>query len=227
MRSLVVVGLALIAGGCERGRTPAAVGQVAAGAPAVPAELLDAPPWIYRELSTGVILHQSMLHTYTLRRHGNRALLTVDVQTAPSSTDPAAIGPWSPKSTKRYVGTVEVRGGAILMKLSHGGEILELPCAMGTLAAAAASAVRRPHPRGRDSDACDGDRGRWVPGATTRIEVLRCGLFNEDDPDADRDERMAFMAAPGIEYLFVNDDCDQQGGGYRLIAKDGSIAKVR
>jgi len=38
---------------------------------------------------------------------------------------------------------------------------------------------------------------------------------------------MPFADAPGVEYVHVNDDCDQQGGGYRAIAADGSVAPVR
>jgi hypothetical protein len=33
--------------------------------------------------------------------------------------------------------------------------------------------------------------------------------------------------APAIEYLWVNDDCSMQGGGYRDVPKDGSIASPR
>ena len=48
--------------------------------------------------------------------------------------------------------------------------------------------------------------------------MLRC--------EAGSDE-IAFALSPGIEHLFVNDDC-LQGGGYRQVAKDRAIQmKVR
>jgi len=38
---------------------------------------------------------------------------------------------------------------------------------------------------------------------------------------------VAFAPAPGVEWLYVNDDCVMQGGGFRWIAKDGAIASER
>ena len=138
-----------------------------------------------------------------------------------------AIKGWSPRSTKVYLGTVEVRGEAISITLSRGGEMLELSCEMGTIAAAAATAVRRPHPRAPGGDECYGDRGRWVPARAEKVQALRCGVSEADDPTADRMEKMAFTAEPGVEFLAINDDCIMQGGGYRRIARDGSVANVR
>jgi hypothetical protein len=66
-----------------------------------------------------------------------------------------------------------------------------------------------------------------VPARTGKVEALRCGVSETDDPTADRMEEMAFTAEPGVEFLAINDDCIMQGGGCRRIARDGSVANVR
>jgi hypothetical protein len=192
--------------------------------PALPAELANAPAWIYREFSTGQIRRDSTLTTFTLRRHTTRAMLTVDEQVA-RHPGLKSIGPWSARSTKLYVGTVEQRHPSVRLVLAHGSDTLDLTCKPGTLAVAGATAVRRPNPTKPGQEEC-GDRGRWVPGATRKLEALRCELVPQDE-DPDRGERYAFVPAPGIEFLYVNDDCVIQGGGYRAIPKDGSIGAVR
>jgi hypothetical protein len=76
---------------------------------------------------------------------------------------------------------------------------LELDCKRDKLDVVGAKAVR----------ACQGKQpGRWAPATTTKLDVLSCKLAGFDVP-------MPFAAAPGVEYVQINDDC---GGGYRAIA---------
>ena len=85
---------------------------------------------------------------------------------------------------------------------------LELDCERDKLDVVGATAVR----------ACQGKQpGRWAPAATTKLDVLSCKLAGFDVP-------MPFAAAPGVEYVQINDAC---GGGYRAIAPDGGVAPTR
>ena len=81
-------------------------------------------------------------------------------------------------------------------------------------------AKRTPMGGAKYKQPCSGDPGKFAPAATKKVEVLSCKHPDFDAP-------MIFGRAPGIEYLHVNDDCNMQGGGYRAIAADGSVAPVR
>lgn len=178
---------------------------------AVDAELAAAPAWIFRFHSTGKIVKQSRLETWTLRFVGDRATIFVERKLAESE------GPWAPAGTTLYTGT----GDGTSFSLAAAGQAkLDLACKREKLDVAAATAVRKPVASGKYKQPCSGDPGRWVPPKTTKLEVLSCKLPGFEAP-------MPFAAAPGVEYLFVNDDCAQQGGDYRVIAADGSVAPVR
>lgn len=220
-----------IDGGVVVAAKPVSLDAGAVDVPTISPELASAPAWIYRTFSTGMIRrggeqpHQ--LATYTLRRHDGRALLTLETKTAGSGGDGlGSIGPWSREPTKTYVGTVEGSGTALKLVLRQGSETLEMPCIAGKLAVAAAGAVRRPLLP--STNRCT-DRGRWVPAATKQVDALRCSPFSKDEQslEPDRKERFVFAAEPGVEFLYVDDDCTMEGGGYRAIAKDGAIAKPR
>jgi hypothetical protein len=200
----------------------------------IPAELWNAPAWIYRTFATAGIpigtgtargqRDPQHLTTYTLQRHGALALLTRDELKGGDIHGPHVMGPWSPSPTKRYVGTAETQGTSVTLSLSSDTETLTLRCAPATIAVAAIHAVRKPHRKLEDG--C-GDEGRWVPAATKNVQLLRC---LELEPDGSTDvygRPLNFARAPGIEWLFVNDDCTQQGGGWRRIPADGSVAPPR
>jgi hypothetical protein len=179
---------------------------------AVDAELAAAPPWIFRFHTTGLILQQSRLETWTLRFTGGRATILVERKIAEQGQ------PWADEPQTLYIGTGGEDGFVLT---TVGNAKLDLACKRVKLDVAAPTAVRKPHPRtGKFKEPCSGDPGRWVPAKTTKVDVLSCKLPDIEVP-------MPFAAAPGVEYLFVNDDCDQQGGDYRAIAADGSVAPVR
>ena len=185
-------------------------------APAVDAELAAAPPSVFRFYSTGLVTTKAgpRLETWTLRHVGERATILVE-RMRPNGDA------WTLGTTTRYLGTVADDGTSLKLALAAGPNQLALECKREKLAIAAATAVRKPHPRkGRYARPCSGDPGRWVPDKTKSIDVLSCKHPDYEAP-------MPFASAPGVEYLFVNDDCDQQGGGYRAIANDGAVAPVR
>jgi hypothetical protein len=195
-------------------------------APPLPADLATVKPWVYRELQTGAIRARHTLAIYRLHRHGTRAALLVEEREATSS-DPDAdrIDGFTTRSFRLYVGTVTARGRRqtfALVSDDNRGETLDLPCRLSRVAVARADAVREPSGSGE----C-GDRGEWRPSTMKRREILSCLPFARDDPDPDRDEQLAFAPEPGIEFLFVNDDCTMQGGGYRAISAGGAVANIR
>jgi hypothetical protein len=193
--------------------------------PAVPEEVASAPRWIYRELHTGGVQHESSLSTFVLQWHEAQAVLTEERRVGPSRPGARRIERWSAPELTQYVGAVTFSsdGKRASFTFTRRGDSWPLDCVRGTVRAASAAAVRTPRPSRRGEEEC-GDPGRWVPGATTQVAALRCAL-DQDDPD--REEGYAFAPAPGLELLYVNDDCDMQGGGYRRISADGSIGNVR
>lgn len=191
--------------------------------PGVAAELAAAPAWIYRHLEAGAVRADQRLTTYTLRRLGTQALWTEQTQSAPASLRGGVVGAWSPISTKTFVGSVELERTGLRLKLQHGTERVELSCHAGSISVAGATAVRARTP---GKGACEGDRGRWQPAGLTKVDALRCGPLPKGS-DPDRTDEHVFTPSPGTEFLFVNDDCVIQGGGYRSVAADGSVAPVR
>lgn len=190
--------------------------------PPIADELASAPAWIYRDLQAGALRPNQVLTTYTLRRLGTQAVLTELTQSAVAPIK-GPTGPFGPGETRTFVGSVESDGAKVRLKLQHGTEQLDLSCRAGSVSAASATAVRVRTP---GIGSCGGDRGQWSPRAVTSVAALRCGPLPKGS-DPDRTDEYVFAASPGVEFLFVNDDCVIQGGGYRLVASDASIAPTR
>ncbi len=209
--------------------TPPATASTPASSAAspLPEKLTSAPALIYRALDTGAINARSTLTTRTLQRFEDQALLTVLEQTVNNSSEmtPTHLKPFGAPTIRRFVGSVTTKGKRTTFYLADAGEKVTLECEMGNVNAAAATAVRASSRKG----GCNGDRGHWVPSTMKRVEALRCGIEREaasiDSPD--RREEMAFAASPGIEFLFVNDDCVMQGGGYRFVPPDSAVGPIR
>lgn len=190
---------------------------VSIDAPAVDAELAGAKPWVFRFYSTGMIVGKHRLETWTLRHHADRGMVHV---VRAEGRGPGA-GEVTPAGTTTYVGSLATAGKTLTFTLAAGNNKLALECKAEKLDVAGAAAVRKPHPRtGKYKEPCSGDPGRFVPPATKKVDVLSCKHPDFEAP-------MMFGAGPGVEYLHVNDDCDQQGGGYRAIGNDGALAPVR
>ena len=204
----------------------------------IPDALANAPAVIFRRYYTGMIAVPTVV-TFTLRRHDHAALLVVEKQSGKRIVRPGAnrrddfvIGNWTVVSTTRYLGTATDAGVLALTDLDKPAT-LQLTCKNRRMVVAGPDAVRRPGvpPRG----GCEGETGRWVPAKTTRAELLYCysaepasGAPEDSDWNAYGDYmHVAFAPAPGVEWLYVNDDCIMQGGGFRWIAKDGAIASER
>jgi hypothetical protein len=172
-----------------------------------------APPSVFRFYSTGLVPTKTgpRLETWTLRHAGDRGMVLVE-RMAPDGEA------FEPASKTLYLGTATDDGKTLTLTLAAGTDQLALACKREKLAIAGATAVRKPHKKGKYKEC--GDPGRWVPDKTKSVEVLQCKHPDFDAP-------MPFAAAPGVEYLYVNDDCQMQGGGYRAIATDAAIAPVR
>jgi hypothetical protein len=127
---------------------------------------------------------------------------------------PAPNDSWAPGTQTLYLGTATDDGTTLALTLAAGADKLSLTCTRAKLDVAAATAVRRPSPK--KPKGCD--PGVWSPAKTRSLAVLSCKDPRYDAP-------MIFGAAPGIEYLDVNDGCP--AGGYRQIAADAAIAPVR
>lgn len=185
--------------------------------PAIPADLAAAPAWAGRSLYTGVIRGTGVHTRATLQRVDTRALLTLEIRTASIHFKDGAMEPWGPPATEQYVGTFS----ADKLEVTRGATAISLDCATKPVAVARAEAVRKRDPK---LAGCMGDQGHWVPATTRKAKALICG-----DTTSEMDPSFTFVAPgePELEWVYVNDDCSMQGGGYRDIPKDGSIASVR
>jgi hypothetical protein len=176
--------------------------------------------WIARNFSTGMVMGHATLTTSTLTLDGERATLTMATRTTsdPGTRAGPIEGAWVDTATKTYTGrSVDDMGGTLELTLHDGIDNLALSCVYKEVSVAADDAVRV---RSSDDSEC-GDVGQWSPSATTMTHAWVC---HRDD---DAREAITFGVTPGIEHLFVNDDCIIQGGGLRRIARDGSVAGVR
>ena len=190
-----------------------------------PEELVEAPKWVGRRLTTGMSTRDNTLETFTLQRLGERALLTVEAIHSEAKDD-GKFGAWDKLSFIQYLGTAKTEGDVITVKLANRPLSLEWTCKMTKLDVAPATAVR-----GRDSRAkgkeC-GDTGAWQPAKTQKVEALPCTESTGSDDDtaapADSKDNLAFTAAPGIEWLWVNDECVITGGGWRRVPAKLTLA---
>jgi len=145
-----------------------------------------------------------------------RAHVVLEIREAPIRLDGKDPAPFGPLTSRTLVGTF----AKDTLVYVDDGKAFSLTCVTKSVAVAGATAVRvREGKRG-----CEGDQGKWKPGATRKAKALVCG-----DMTSEMDPSFTFVAPPGpdIEYVWVNDDCSMQGGGYRDVPKDGSIAPVR
>jgi hypothetical protein len=160
-----------------------------------------------------------------LTLNGDRAVLTVDVKTAMNGgLLPQRIGgPWAPVSSQRFVGEASENKGTLglVFRDEDGGYALSLVCTRSQVSVAAATAVRV---RSADADEC-GDVGTWLPPVTTPMDAWVCHQITTNPDDVAH--VLTFGEAPGIEHLFINDDCIIQGGGLRRVPRDGSVGNVR
>jgi len=170
--------------------------------------------------------------TYTLQRDATQALLTIEVR-EPTTVETGWKMPyneptaWQTTSTHRYLGTFTEKAGVLSLTLASAeGEQVAWECKPTRVQVAAATAVRGKTP---GSVGCTGDEGRWVPRATKPQSILACEKLPRDEFRTwDTDwNRVGLAPSPGVEWLFVNDHCVFQGGGWRSVASDGSIAGIR
>lgn len=193
-----------------------------------PEELVKAPKWTGRRFLTGAITHDSTLETFILQRLGDRALLSVETLRAENTG--GKIGKWEKLSVIQYLGSMTTEGDVIKIKFSNKPLTLDWTCKKTKVDVAGAKAVRARDPKWKGKEC--GDPGSWQPAATQKVEVLQCtpDPAPSDDPtpaEPDPTENLAFSAPPGIEWLYINDDCVIQGGGWRRVDAKASVGEVR
>lgn len=184
--------------------------------PPIPADLLAAPAWSGRSLYTGKIRAKAVHTRATLQRIGERALLTLEDREATLHLPDGAMDPWGPPTKRTILATYTDSK----LAYTDGKDPVSLECAIKTVTVAGANAVRIREGKG----GCEGDQGKWSPRATRRTKALVCSeMPSETDPS------FTFVEPPGaeLEWVYVNDDCSMQGGGYRDVPKDGSIVSPR
>jgi len=230
MRRFLGVAILVGAGACDPASaqpSPSSPAPAKAAAPtvAIPTELTAAPAWIGRVFETGLVPRAHTHVTRTLRRHGVQALLTLETRIAESAM--FEVGPWKPPSVVTYLGTATQTGKVVTLELTNiadATDTISLPCRKQTIAAAPPTAVRRASPTATEC----GDLGRFHPRTTKKLTALACLPVNnkaydfEDHTTWPSAPHISFAPSPGIEWLYVNDDC-LQGGGWRQAPADRSI----
>lgn len=192
-----------------------------------PEALVKAPKTIARRFQTGLISHDSTVETFTLQRVGDRALLTVESVRAENDGD--KIGTWAKLSLVQYLGTATTVGDVTTIKVSNRPLSQDFTCKKEKVDVAAATAVRGRDPKWAGKEC--GDPGRWEPAATSKVEVLHCvptPAPSDDGPEEPAaTDHLGFATGTGVEWLYVNDDCVIQGGGWRKVGANNAIAPVR
>jgi len=170
--------------------------------------------WRHVKLSTGTKPGHAHRATFELAFDGDRATLVETDEQAPRATlEEAEHAPWQVRSTRTYTGARRSEGGAVMLELaSPGVQPLHLRCTAEQVQVAAAGARRVPA-GGGGGGACD--PGAWQPPELLPVDALVCGEATQPAADEDDDDRLVFGRTPGIEYAFVNNDCELQGGGLR------------
>jgi hypothetical protein len=147
---------------------------------------------------------------------------------------PRGNGPWDPPvTTETMSGSMRAipdplgSNGRVYELLIGEGSMLPIDCICRetTVDVAAATAMRAP------GDDCP--TPHWVPPATERVVAWKCtprDLYVSAAPSAVFDgfgsSTFYFAQPPGIETVWVKEEC-MVGGGFRRIAADGSIAHSR
>jgi hypothetical protein len=188
---------------------------VACGTPPRP-EPPPRPPdaWRHVKLLAGTMAGYAQRVTFELAFDGDRATLVETNEHGPrgATLEVAERASWEVRSTRTYTGARRREGGAVMLELaSPGVQPLHLRCTAQQVQVAAAGARRVP--AGGGGGACD--PGAWQPPELAPVEALVCGEATQPAADEDDDDRLVFGRTPGIEYAFVNNDCELQGGGLR------------
>ena len=168
--------------------------------------------WRHEKLAVGTKPGHAHRATFELAFDGDRVTLVETDEQAPRATlEEVEHASWEVRSTRTYTGARRSEGGAVMLELaSPGVQPLHLRCVAQQVQVAAAGARRVPAHTGGDCDP-----GAWQPPELSAVDALVCGEATQAEADQDDDDRLVFGRTPGIEYAFVNNDCELQGGGLR------------
>jgi hypothetical protein len=198
---------------------------------------------VFRRFGTGLVSPRQTLTTYTMTwRQGRASLTIVDSELQQSGIAIGSSPPgWSDAASETLTGTAREDGASVSFDLKGPHTTLVLRCAETKVSVANATAVRTRSPGSMGGDC--GDRGAWWPPTTTEVDALVCRDKATEPPEpapvpmeeyeAENEAlervhtQLTFGELPGIEYLWVNDDCVIQGGGLRRILPDGGVHDAR
>lgn len=213
-----VTAIGLLAAACAPPAT-APIANHAAGEPSTPVD--EAKLLFDRRLTVGARMPANR-STWQLSLDGDHATLVSTDQESPGSITVALADRatnWTGSGSQVEKGPMRHDGDHLALDLESAKDSLFLRCWRKTLVVATAGAVRVPTP-GHVGDCSD--PGVWSPATTTRIEALVCGqgdglddgqLAGLDGQAGSLDETLwRFAAAPGIEFVEVNDDCFESAG---------------
>jgi hypothetical protein len=187
-------------------------------------EVADAAPYVFREVSVGLIVTPTR-QTLILRRVGDQASLRMIVESAERPAGVNTVWPeaWTVARTTTFVGQARRDGKRTRFHLTSAvGVVLDLACsgARQAIHRRDASFVTEPRVAGRYYAECTG-RGVWRPAATQTVDVLACSASDRQG-DIDHFGQFGGTAVvlalqPGVEAVYINSDCLLQGGGYRRL----------
>lgn len=121
---------------------------------------------------------------------------------------------WVTKARHRYAGARrEAKDGVQLDLEAADAQPLHVMCTSKRIEAAAAHATRVASPDRGEGYEC-GDKGVWSPAGTAAVDTLAC-IPAGQSVDTDDDDELVFAPGSGLEWVFQNDDCEIQGGGFR------------
>lgn len=207
--------VALVAlGGCG-GHRPAALASARAQTASASRE-----PWRFRTLTTGLALPEARSTRYQLTLDGRSATLEVTEAISHDHGGPGGggdLGDWRVIATRTLRGQVATDGAELTLTLAGDDQQTRWRCHVEVVVVAPASALLVPT---NTAEEC-GDEGEWSEPATD-AEALVCA---DDGPEPALVRTLAFAHGPGIEGVWVNDDC-LQGGGLRWQAA-GDAATAR
>jgi hypothetical protein len=169
----------------------------------------------FRRLEVGKVRGHAVRTTFVLDLD-HATIDETDETLAKSVTVAEADGEtaWETKARHRYVGARrDAKDGVQLDLEAPDSQPLHLMCTSKRIEAAAAHAVRVASPDRGDDYEC-GDKGVWSPAGTSTVETLAC-IPAGTSVDTDDDDELVFAPGPGLEWVFQNDDCVIQGGGFR------------
>ena len=164
---------------------------------------------------------------WTLRFVNGQPRLSVQTRNCPGSSQeqgaavPSCKEPFG-KPVVSYEGKLIQRPYGVELRLSREAPAEDYPSGMNLTCLRTVVGVLPPGASLGMGDACKGDGPppRWQPGATKDVGLWLCRLHDEQGGPWNGYGTvgpLAFAQGPGVEWIFVNNDCAGQEGAYRAL----------